>query len=79
MKLLILPYVSTFCNLPAAGLSSALVLIATVTRGQDESNPHCERSFLFKGKESLSPAFLRACTQGAMFLKITGVGYNTII
>ena len=67
------------CSDPAAGLFADLVLIATVTWGQDESNPHSERSFLFEGEESPSPAFFRARTQGAMFLKITKVGYNTII
>lgn len=61
---------------PAAGPSPALVLIATVTRGQDESDPHGQRSFLFQGEGSLSPPF---CTQGAVFLKITRIGYNTII
>lgn len=64
---------------PAACLSRARLLIATVTRGRDESKPHGERSFLSKGAESPSPAFFRARAQGAVFLKITSVGYNTII
>lgn len=67
-------FVSTPCSSPAVGPSSALVLIAAVTRGRDESNPRCERS-----PESLSPVFFRARTQGAMFSRITRVGYNAII
>lgn len=79
MKLLILPFCFYILQSPTAALSLALVLIATVTRGRDESNPYGERSLFLEGEESLSPAFFRACTQGAMFLKITRVGYNTII
>lgn len=58
----------------AVGPSSALVLIAAVTRGRDESNPRCERS-----AESLPPVFFRARTKGAMFSTITRVGYIAII
>lgn len=64
---------------PAPVLSSAHVLIATVTRGQDESIPHGETRFLFEGVESPSPAYFWAFTWGSVFFKITRVGYNTII
>lgn len=49
MTLLILSLDAVRSHPPAAGLTSARELIATVTGGPDGSNPHRERSFSLRG------------------------------
>lgn len=66
-----------FC-LPAAGLSSDLVFIGTVTQVQHKKAAPMMRRVFSKGEESMSSAVIRAYTQNSVFLKIISVS-NTMI